>query len=211
MADPSLPQSVDRDAGVAKASSASPALTPVERAREERRGYATQFQRDAQREQEKREQSYVLDDGDRPRNVIEAGVGRPLTGAQVRQRLLLLNPALIFEPSTYPGRVCIKKWINDPVLGETLHYLCAMEEGLMPEYSILHFIEEEYYDATTLATPEGTGLKKTRVKIDEHNPETRGWRTILVRLIEERLISEAGATRLFGLPSMQSRNWQARV
>lgn len=208
MADPQLPSSVERDAGVAKATSASPGLAPLERAHHERQGYQTQFQRDAQKEQAFRDDAYVATDGARPRNVREAGVGRPLGGMEVQRRLLQLNPALIFEPSSYPGRICIKHWILDPVLGKTLQYVCAMERGLMPEFSILNYVEEEYFDARTRATPEGTGLIKKRLKIDEKNPETRGWRTVLVRLIKERLISREGAERLFGLPSHDSRNWQ---
>jgi hypothetical protein len=200
---------VERDVAVAKASSASPALDALERAIRESSGYRIQFQRDAQREQQQRDRQYVETDGNRPRNVKEAGAGRPLTGTEVQKRLLMLNPALIFEDSTYPGRICIKRWISDPVLGETLHYVCAMERGLMPEFSILNFLEEDYFDAPTRATPEGTGLKKTRLKIDERNPETRGWRTVLLRLIKERLISREGAERLFGLPTLESRNWQA--
>jgi hypothetical protein len=211
MADPAVPSSVDREAKARKRTSASPALDALKRTIEETRGYHTQFERDAQKEQQRRDEHYVASDGGRPRNVREAGVGRPLLGTEVQKRLLMLNPALIFEDSTYPGRICIKRWISDPVLGETLHYVTAMERGLMPEFSILNFVEEEYFDAQTQAIPEGTGLIKTRLKIDERNPETRGWRTVILRLIKERLISREGAERLFGLPSHDSRNWQGNL
>jgi hypothetical protein len=211
MADPTVPVSVERDAKARKRTSASPSLNALERALHETRGYQTQFERDAQKEQQLRDGHYVASDGGRPRNVREAGVGRPLLGTEVEKRLRMLNPALIFEDSTYPGRICIKRWISDPVLGETLHYVTAMERGLMPEFSILNFVEEEYFDARTQAMPEGTGLPKKRLKIDERNPETRGWRTVILRLIKERLISREGAERLFGLPTLESRNWQANL
>lgn len=211
MADPRLPQSVERDAEVAKTTSVSPGLDALERASRERQGYQTQFQRDALTEQEMRDNVYTAPDGERARNVREAGVGRPLGGAEVQRRLLQLNPALIFEPSSNPNRVCIKYWIIDPVLGRTLQYACAMERGLMPEFSILHFVTEPYFDARTRATPDGTGVMKNRIKIDERNPETRGWRTVLARLIKQRLISREGAERLFGTPSKDSRLWQANL
>ena len=209
MADPTIPSSVERDAAVAKSTSASPGLDALERMIRDRHGYRTQFQRDVFLEQEQRDAHYVASDGGRPRNVKEAGVGRPLFGHEIQRRLLSLNPSLIFEPSPVPGRICIKQMIDDPVLGRTSNYVCAMERGLMPEFSILHFVEEEYFDAQTQATPEGTGLVKTRIRIDEKNPETRGWRTVLLRLIKERLITEAGAARVFGIPSRDSKNWQA--
>lgn len=211
MADPTLPRSVERDAAVEKSTSASPALDAYKRSAWERKGYQTQFQRDAFQEQKQRDDTYTAPDGSRIRNVTEAGVGRPLFGCEVQRRLLLLNPALIFEDSTHPGRICIKHWITDPVLGRTTQYVCAMERGMMPEYSILNFVEEEYFDACTQATPEGTGAIKTRIKIDEKNPETRGWRTVLVRLIKERLITREGAERMFGLPTQDSRNWQGNL
>lgn len=211
MADPRLPSSVERDAGVQKRTSASPGLDSLERALCERQGYQTQFQRDAYLEQVARDAAYVAPDGSRIRNVLEAGIGQPLIGAEVQRRLLLLNPTLIFEPSPVPGRICIRRRISDPVLGETTSYICAMERGLMPEFSILHFIEEDYFDAKTRATPEGTLAIKKRLKINEKNPETRGWRTVLVRLIKERLITREGAERLFGLPSKDSFNWQAKL
>jgi hypothetical protein len=208
MADRNLPSSIARDLEVAKASSAAPGLGAEERQGKEIQGYHTQFERDAQRSEWLRDNIYTAPDGSRPRDVREAGTGLPLTGMEVKRRLLLLNPALIFEDSTHPSRICIKRGISDPVLGDTLHYVCAMERGLMPEFSILNFVEEEYYDASTRATPEGTGLVKRRIKIDERNPETRGWRTVILRLIKERLISQAGAERVFGLPTKESRNWQ---
>jgi hypothetical protein len=211
MADPTLPKSIERDVAVAKATSASPSLDALERALRDQNGYQSQFQRDCQKEQAARDEAYTSPDGARVRNVKEAGVGRALFGTEVKKRLLQLNPALIFNDSPHPGRICINRWISDPVLGETLHYVCAMERGLMPEFSILNFVEEEYFDAQTQVTPEGTGMAKTRVKIDEHNPETRGWRTVIMHLIKERLISREGAERLFGLPSHDSRNWQGHL
>jgi hypothetical protein len=211
MADPIPPKSIERDAAVGKTTSASPSLDARVRVTYERTGYQTQFQRDVQKEQEKRDDAYTAPDGERPRNVKEAGVGQPLAGVEVQRRLLLLNPALIFQDSPYPGRICINRWISDPVLGETLHYVCAMERGLMPEFSVLNFVEERYFDVCTQATPEGTGLEKTRIKIDERNPETRGWRTVIMRLIKERLISREASERMFGLPSHDSRNWQGHL
>jgi hypothetical protein len=208
MADPTLPRSVERDLEVAKATSRSPALTPGTRARQERRGYATAFERNAQLEQQKREDVYVAPDGSRPRNVLEAGTGRPLSGVEVQRRLLVLNPSLIFQDSPHPGRICILRRLSDPVLGDTLHYVCAMERGLMPEFSVLNFIEQPYFDAATQATPLATGTMKTRLVIDSRNPETRGWRTVVLRLIKERLVTREGVERLFGLPSHDSANWQ---
>jgi hypothetical protein len=127
----------------------------------------------------KKEQA-VAADGGRPRTVLEACLGNALTGEQVTKRLRSLNSNLIFENHpTMRDRICVS--IHDPKMPEKKRFICGMERGYAPEFSVL---DEE------------TGSEKKR-----------GYWTVIYKLIKERLITKAGAERVFGVP--HSKNWQS--
>lgn len=64
----------------------------------------------------------------------------------------------------------------------------GMESGYSPEFSVLHRDDEGHF-----------------------YKETRGWRTILARLIRTRLITEPQANKVFGAPSRSSQKWSQAV
>jgi hypothetical protein len=72
----------------------------------------------------------------------------------------------------------------DPETGETKrqdwHYVCAVQVGYMWEYSVLH------------VDP------RTNLPLNE---KWRGWRTVLLRLIQSGHITEQQALELFGEPT----------
>lgn len=125
-----------------------------------------------------------------------AQVGRPLDAPEVQRRLLLLNPNLIFERS----RACPEKTgiylpaPSSPYHPEGRRFICGMESCWMPEFSVRHTRQETGLDNSLHLVMDG---------------ETRGWRTVLARLIRERLITLPQAERAFALTrGRSSRNWQ---
>ena len=195
------PSSVARDERVNRATSGCPALSALERALRERSGYRTQFQQDCVNEQKKKDAAYIADDGGRRRTDPKQSAGRSMSGEDVKKRLQALNPSLVFETSaSYPDRWCVRYW--DTVEGErTLVTCCGMPKGMMPEFSIIYQIEEEFFN-------KDTGKMEYRYKIDERNPESRGWRTVLLKCIKSGLIGQAAAEKAFGIPSQSSQLWQ---
>ena len=203
-----VPNSVTRDERVSKVTAGVSALSALDRAISDRKGYGRQRQQDTLKDVEEKNQRFTDPDGNRMRNVKEAGMGVALSGEVVKTRLLKLNSNLIFKPSRIPGRMCVYYPAHDDVLGAIDRYICAMEAGIMPEFSVLNFVEEEYLDIVTDATPNATGKKQIRLRINETNPEQRGWRTVIMRLIKAGLITEPQAVRAFGTPSKDSKLWQ---
>lgn len=118
----------------------------------------------------------------------EAQLGRPLLSSEVQKRLKKLNPSLSFERSIAdPSKIGI--YVADGIsnLG-TLYagrkFVLGMEAGMTPEFSVRQ--------------TDGTKITK----------EIRGWRTVLVRLIRERLIGRGAAEVMFNIAGgRQSENW----
>lgn len=103
-----------------------------------------------------------------------------LTPAQMMKRLIKLNPNLYFERSkAAPKQMGI--YLLDPSLDGGKRFIVGMHaDDPMPEYSVLN--AEGAYE------------------------EKRGWRTVLYRLLKERLVSQGQVDVMFGLNS-DSRNW----
>lgn len=112
-------------------------------------------------------------------------VGIPLDSARIIGRLRKLNSNLFFEVShadhTKTGVYILR---NDFKGGQEKHFLCGMETGINPEYS--------------LRVLDDTGKPKAIVG---------GWRRVLMRLIRAGIIEESRTFRLFGPPSRSSENW----
>jgi hypothetical protein len=150
----------------------------------------------AAKEQAERDAQTVDPDGDAAVTDVLAQVGRPLASADVQRRLLKLNPNLIFEKS----RACPEKtgiYIAAPSDNwhrEGRRFICGMESAYMPEFSVRHARQEDGLNGSLHLVMDG---------------ETRGWRTVLARLIRERLITLEQAEREFAVGRGRcSRNWQ---
>jgi hypothetical protein len=153
----------------------------------------------------------VGDDAGRDTSSLLAQMGRPLTSPEVRRRLHLCNRNLIFEQSPDPSKmsICIEKdeRVASGGFQKRKVFVCGMESGIMPEFSVLHKTEKQ------LPNPELLGSKTpTRdinwQRVPTFAAETRGWRTVLVRLLHGRLITEADVRKHFEwTPSHESQKW----
>ena len=154
----------------------------------------------------------VEDDAGRDVSNVLAQMGRPLTSAEVQRRLNLCNPQIIFERCIrYPELtgVYIEKTQRTAAGGweKVKKHLFGMESGIMPEFSVLH--------KTKKAVPKKEIFGKEKPSrdigwdyVDTFYAETRGWRTVLIRLLRAGLITEWHVEKHFGLmPSKESSKW----
>lgn len=163
----------------------------------------------AAREQLLRDEATFERDGDSDVSNLLEQMGRPLSAATVISLLLELNPSLIFEQSiNYPELTGI--YVSGPrqtvsgIVVERRH-ICGMPTppAILPEFSVRHYKMEE------VPNPKD---KYELIETRKFADETRGWRTVLLRLIKERVISPGAAERLFDIPSgRSSRYWQQQT
>ena len=167
----------------------------VERTRQlQAEQYAAQLEADA---------ATVAPDGQFDTTNFQAQLGRPLTSSELIRLLQRCNPNLAFERShsdpTKMG-VYVHVYERDP---DNLcssprwqkRFVCGAEWGWMPEFSVRHTEEAE------IPSPDGP-QKQVAFK-----RETRGWRTVLARLIRARIINPASVDREFFPPNRGSANW----
>ena len=158
----------------------------------------------------------VEDDAGRDTSNLLAQMGRPMASQEVERKLKLINPALIFERSlqdpTKVGLYIMKDERNAANSWEKRKIsLCGMEAGVMPEFSVLHKAKKR------VANPELFGKDApTReidwTHVDTFTAETRGWRTVLVRLLHLGLITRLNVETHFGWqPSQDSRKWSEQT
>jgi hypothetical protein len=153
-----------------------------------------------------REASVVTDGGLCVSN-LEQQLGTPISSAELERRLRLMNPRLIFEVSIrFPDRIGI--YIEeapssfmpvDAVL--TKRMVVAYGIGMMPERSVRHVKISQVPD------PVFRGHWRD---VEEFAGETRGWRTVLYRLLEAGLIERYHIEKYFPA-NTASKNWQALV
>lgn len=154
----------------------------------------------------------VEDDAGRDTSDLLAQMGRPLTSVEVQRRLLLCNPQLIFERCIrYPELtgVYIEKSERSPAHTwvRVKKHLFGMESGIMPEFSVKH--------KTKKAVPNKEIFgKQAPIRdidwdyVDTFYAETRGWRTVLIRLLHLKLITQYHVQKHFGWePSKESKAW----
>lgn len=144
------------------------------------------YQRTLQQEYFRNETSALAPDGDiQDTTDWEQVVGIPLTGARIISRLKRLNANLWFErahaDSNKTGVYILKP---DGMGSMEKQFICGMETEINPEI--------------TLRVTDAEGKAKGIIG---------GWRRLLMRLIQSRLITEGGAMSLFGPPSRGSENW----
>lgn len=159
----------------------------------------------------------VEPDSGRDVSDLLAQMGKPMTSQQVIDKLKLCNPRLVFKRSIsfperyYDIRLSYKERNAAGTLVDKEKQICGMEAGIMPEFSVLHKkkIQVPNPDFFTNRTPH---REIKWMEIDTFADETRGWRTVLVRLLHERLITEAQVARHFGwTPTRESRKWHEQT
>jgi hypothetical protein len=162
-----------------------PSVTPAARFAQDSVAITRKFSDDAVKEAEWKRNDAVGDDNGRPRDDMEAQMGRILTGAEVEAKLRKLAPCLTFEDSkAFPTRRLIYR--PEPREKEGKKLIAAMEKGPMPEFSVI--------------------LKPTEKWI-EPSEIKRGWRTVLGHCIVSRMVSPERVVREFGIPTHDSEKW----
>lgn len=142
-------------------------------------------------------------------------MGRPLTSVEVQRRLHLCNPRLIFERCIrYPELtgVYIEKDERNAAGGWTKRkiHLLGMESGILPEFSVKHQTTKRVPNPEVIA---GGGARVDReavkwLEVPTFAGETRGWRTVLIRLLHLELITRSDVDKHFGwTPSRESQRW----
>jgi hypothetical protein len=135
-------------------------------------------------------------DGETDTSVLEAQIGRPLTSLQLEQRLKKCNSSLYFERAiadpTKTGIYQIRE-------GQKF-FLLGMEAGYMPEFSVRHVETEKVPD---------TEIDGATVERRKFVSETRGWRTVLARLLRNGLVTVGQIEQYFQVSSgRSSQTWQ---
>lgn len=134
-----------------------------------------------------REAAAKAGDGDRPMDCMDAALGRGLYHYEIIQRLKLLTKLLYFEISPVTGRIGLYTYdasCKGTPKAKNVRYLgMTLAQGMNPEF-----------------TPKLVDDNGNLLRI------ASGYRTVLARLIKERLVTEAGVAQHFG--TVNSANWQ---
>jgi hypothetical protein len=138
-------------------------------------------------------------DGSRPMDTAEAQVGRPMSHDMVQKRLETLNRNLIFQVSP-ADNTKVGIYILDKTATEGRRFIMGMEHGWAPEFTIRKL---RWVKRLVVANP-----VPQYEDIPEYAGEKRGWRKVLAVLIRGRYISKVGAEKAFGLPTLDSKQWQ---
>lgn len=148
----------------------------------------------------------VEDDAGCDTSNLVAQLGRPMTAQDVIRKLKLCNSKLIF--TKHPTYALYGIYIERE---QKKVHICGMESGIMPEFSVLHKTTKR------VANPELFGKEKpTRevdwMKVPTFASETRGYRTVLVRLLHQKLITQSQVEQHFGwTPTRQSEKWHQQT
>lgn len=155
---------------------------------------------------QKKETTVAADGGLCVSNLAEQ-LGLPLAGTEIERRLRLMNPRLIFEASLrYPDRMGI--YIEEQPAGVLYldaavqkRMIVAMPIGMMPERTVKHV------KRTRVPDPDIRGHWQ---EVEEFAGETRGWRTVLIRLLQAGLIQRWQVDRHFPA-NEKSKFWHQLV
>lgn len=193
-------------AGSERVTAGLPALSPALRSQREAFERTRFMNRMNLRDKISREEHCTSPDGAVDTTNAEQQLGRPLTCKEITKRLKRCNQNFVFERSKADGTkmgIYIVETRPDAVTGfvsTQRRFVCGMEFGISPEFSIRHYEDEKIPD------PEVEGHWRI---IKHFKKETRGWRTVLMRLMKERLITEAQVNQHFETAAgRDSRNWQ---
>lgn len=160
----------------------------------------------------------VADDAGNDVSDLLARIGKPMASEQIISKLKLCNPRLHFVRSKSfpelmgiylikPGVAINSEWNIDR---DCVH-ICGMQSEISPELSIKHKIK--------VKKPNRELFGRTKfdreidwVEVETFHSETRGWRTVLVRLLHAGLINRLQVEQHFGwTPTVNSENWKKQT
>ena len=138
----------------------------------------------------------VAPDGDICTTDLESQLGLPLSGTEFIRRLQIMNRNLLFEVSQSDN----SKTGIYVIRNQQKVFICGMERGFMPERTVKHAKREK------VPNPDEKH-KGEFIEVETFTKETRGWRTVLMRLLRARLITAPQIDQYFP-PNLNSRNWK---
>lgn len=169
-----------------------------------------------------------LEDPDTSPIIVGKRLGRPLLPAELERKLVKICPTLVFEVN--PNNSRMKALYNVDSRGK--EYICAYHNEVMSERSIMRVKVEEvpetdanglpikHFDRKDLGAHElvpGKGflpkpgvtnpyVKKVLIPYGE---KTRGWRTVLIKLVRAGLVTPTAVEREFGADN--TPEWQGSM
>lgn len=143
-----------------------------------------------------------------------AQMGTPMHAEEVQRRLKLCNSRLHFIRSPqFPELTGVylitDEWEVDAAnngFKKKLRHICGMESGIAPEFSVLHKTKIKKPNKELL-NGKPVDDKPEWVEVETFAGETRGWRTVLVRLLHAGLITRGQVDMHFPPPSRASYKW----
>lgn len=160
----------------------------------------------------------VEEDSGRDTSNLLAQMGRPITAQEMIRRLKLCNPNLHFEISKKNSRlygIYIDEWERTLTGGwkRERKHICGMEAGVMPEFSVRHVRKKQIANPDLFGTAEK--IDRSAIHFDEIDTfagETRGWRTVLSRLLTMGFLKRMDVELHWGwTPTVQSKNWYTKT
>jgi len=151
------------------------------------------------------------DNGTDVTNLI-AQIGRPMTSQQVIGKLKKCNERLHFVPApAFPDKIGIyllrPGFMHGGSLETNYIHICGMSHPILPEFSVRHSIKVKKPSKDIFSSSKSGGTPDW-VEVPTIVDETRGWRTVLVRLLHAGLINRLDVETHFGwTPSRDSENW----
>ena len=148
-----------------------------------------------------------------------ARLGIPLPTAEVERRLKLCNPNLIFERSlTDPKYVGLHVELDErtPAGGWTkrkVHLFTFSSTDIMPEKEVAHVAMKKVPNPDFVAASNGQKVDRDVVRwieVPTLVDLTRGWRTVVLRLLKAKLINMGQVEKYFPT-GVSSKNWQEQT
>lgn len=175
---------------VNKITAGIPGLSPEYREAVSSNEKNKQLHEDAAREALMKSDAAIEDDGGADTTNLLSQMGRGMDSGEVIRRLRKLNSNLIFEVAkSYPEYTGIYVMDRTPEGVPFKRHICAMQTVFSPEFSVRH--------------SKDTGMGK------QFSHETRGWRTVGLRLVRAGLINLTAFEKAFAITQgRSSKNWQ---
>lgn len=171
-------------------------------------------QRQLAEELEKHQVTVEADAGYDISNMM-AQIGTPMSAQIVMEKLKKCNPRLYFEVSPW-DKSKIGVYLQDESgvvyvnpRGEVLNlkHICGMESGIMPEFTVIHKTKTKVANAELFGKKEAVSEAPWKT-VETYLDQTRGWRTVLVRLLHGGFINRGDVEKHFGwTPSRESQRW----
>jgi hypothetical protein len=152
---------------------------------------------------------------------FEQRVGHPLLTQEVIRRLKLCNSGLIFERSVnFPSMTGIYFEKDERTatgsFAKRKVFLFTLSSGeIMPEMEVAHVRMKKVPNPEVVAVMGGSAVARDAVhwiEVPTVYDLTRGWRTVLIRLLRAGLVTRGEVSKHFDwTPSVPSANWAAQT